>query len=295
MAAVTAPDVIVGVFVLALGCAVGSFLNVIIWRLPRGLTINDPPRSICPQCGASIRFSDNVPLLSFLVLKGKCRACGGAISWGYPAVEGVTGVLFALIFFVQRASPLVDPGQAVVMALFASLLVAASAVDMQFFIIPDEISFFGLAGGVLAGLLVPGLHVGEQPYHTFASLTGLHHLDGLLGSVIGALGGGLLVLVFAVVGTLIFRREAMGMGDVKLMAMVGAFFGWKVASVAFFIAPFFGLLYGLPLLFIKRERIMPYGPFLSAGSLLTVFLRVPLCGKLGYYIATVRAIFSQAS
>ncbi len=123
-----------------------------------------------------------------------------AISLRYPLVEAVTGLLFALIFFRQAAQVGTGMGQVIVMLLLVSLLVVASAIDMDWLIIPDEISFFGLAGGLLAGLLLPGLHVGTASYQTFQSLTGHPHLDGLIASGIGLLGGGLLVLFMALVG-----------------------------------------------------------------------------------------------
>jgi leader peptidase (prepilin peptidase)/N-methyltransferase len=275
VAAITTLQTVTTVWFFALGCAVGSFLNVLIYRVPRGLTVNEPKRSFCPGCEAPIAWYDNIPLLSFLALKGRCRRCGMTIAWRYPLVEALTGLLFALIYW--RQAPQAGIGQVIIMVLLASILVAASAIDMEWLIIPDELSFFGLLGGLLAGLLLPELHVGQASYHTFAALTGNAHLDGLIASGIGALGGGLIVLGCAIFGTLLFRKEAMGFGDVKLMAMVGAFFGWKVALLAFFISPFVGLLYGLPLLMLKGEHVMPYGPFLSIGTLATLIFRTRLC------------------
>jgi len=268
------------VWLFALGCVVGSFLNVCIWRLPLGMGISEPRRSVCPHCRAPIRWHDNVPLLSFFLLRGRCRACGARISWRYPAVEGLTGLLFALIYFRQGVQAGAGPGQLVLMMLLASLLIVASAVDAEWLIIPDEISIFGLAAGLLAGLLLPQLHVGTASYNTFRSLTGRAHLDGLIGSAVGAAAGGGLVLVFAALGAALFRKEALGFGDVKLMAMVGAFFGWKVAVMAFFFAPFFGLLYGLPLLVLSDEHVMPFGPFLSAGAVLALVFRTSVCAFL---------------
>jgi len=127
------------------------------------------------------------------------------------------------------------------------------------------------------GFLLPQLHVGPASYQTYEGLTGILRLDGLIASAIGALGGGGMVLAFAIFGTVIFQQEALGFGDVKLMAMVGAFFGWKVVLVAFFLAPFVGLLYGIPLLLAKGEHIMPYGPFLSLAAGLTLIFRETLC------------------
>ncbi len=262
------------------GSAVGSFLNVVIYRLPRGMSVGQPRRSFCPQCEHQIRWHDNIPILSFLLLGGRCRDCGAAISWRYPLVEGITGLLFALIYLRQGIQGRADVGELMIMIMLGCLLIVASAVDMDWLIIPDEISLFGLVGGLLAGLLMPHIHVGPASYQTFERLTGLWHLDGLIGSAIGAVAGGAMVLFFAVAGALVFRREAMGIGDAKLMAVVGAFLGWKVALAAFFLAPFVGLAYGLPLLVLRGKHVMPYGPFLSIGALLAMLFRAELCGFL---------------
>jgi len=260
-----------------LGIVVGSFLNVCIYRIPRGGTIGRPRRSFCPRCGVALRWYDNIPLASFIALQGRCRDCGEPISWRYPAAELLTGLLFSLIYFRQGAQVGTDVGQLIVMLLVTTLLVFASAVDVEFTIIPEEATVFGMLGGLLAGFLLPQLHVGAADYQTFERLTGFAHLDGLIGSAIGAVGGGLMVLFFALFGRVVFQKEALGFGDVTLMAMVGSFLGWKVVLVAFFLAPFFGLLYGLPLLILKDEHVMPYGPFLSLGAVLTLVFRESLC------------------
>jgi leader peptidase (prepilin peptidase)/N-methyltransferase len=264
-------------WLFVLGCVVGSFLNVLIWRLPRGFGMGSPRRSICPNCEHPIRWYDNIPVLSFLVLGARCRDCAEPISWRYPLVEALTGLLFALVYWQQGVQVGAGADQITIMLLAVCLLIVGSAIDMEWLIIPDEITIFGLLGGLAAGLMVPSLHVGAAPYHTFDGLTGFYHLDGLVASLIGALGGGLMVVVFAIIGAVIFLREAMGFGDVKLMAMLGAFFGWKFVVVAFFIAPFVGLLYGIPLLVMNDEHVMPYGPFLSIGALIAIIFRSNLC------------------
>jgi len=274
-------DVAITVWVFALGCAVGSHLNVWIWRLPRGISVDDPRRSVCPRCGCPIRWRDNVPLLSFILLKGRCRVCGAPISPRYFVVEALTGTLFALIYYRQGVQVGVEPAELLIMMLAVSLLIVASAVDLDYFIIPDEVSVFGIMGGLLAGFLVPGLHVGTASYHTYSALTGHRHVDGLIASAIGAFGGGGLMVVAALVGFAIFRREAMGLGDAKLMAMIGAFFGWKVVIATFFLAPFLGMLYGLPLILTSGEHVMPYGPFLSMGAVFTIVFRNRMCDLLG--------------
>jgi len=270
-------ELAIAFWLFVLGCAVGSFLNVCIWRLPRGMAINNPSRSLCPGCRHPIAWYDNIPLISFLALRARCRHCGELISWRYPLVEGLTGALFALIYVRQGVIVGTGRGQLVVMMLLSAMLIVASAVDMEFRIIPDEISLFGLLAGLFAGLLLPQLHVGPAAHHTFRALTGFRHLDGLIGSATGALVGGGTVFVCALVGELMFRKEALGFGDVKLMAMVGAFLGWKAALVVFFLSPFFGLVYGLPLLVLKGQHTMPFGPFLSCAAMVTVLFRTELC------------------
>jgi leader peptidase (prepilin peptidase)/N-methyltransferase len=290
--AIAPQNVVMAAFALLLGLTVGSFLNVCIWRLPRGQSISRPVGSHCPKCGQALTGWDNIPLVSYLLLGGKCRYCGDSISWRYPLVEGLTGLLFLVLYIRQSAVAGVNPGHVVVMGLVIALLVAASGVDLEYLIIPDEISVFGILGGLLAGVLLPGLHVGGAPYHTFQDLTGIGPLDGLIGSVIGAIVGGGLVLVFAIGGALVFRQEAMGIGDVKLMGMVGAFMGWKVAVLAFVLAPFFGLVYGIPLVLLKDEHTMPYGPFLSGGTVVTILFREYLCGQLVRYLEVFREILA---
>jgi leader peptidase (prepilin peptidase) / N-methyltransferase len=270
--------------VLALGCSVGSFLNVVIWRMPRGMSVRRPKRSFCPRCSTPIVWYDNLPVLSFLMLGRRCRACREPISWRYPTVELLTGLLFALVYFRLGVRGSAGPDELVIIMLVVALLVAGSAIDMDWFIIPDEINLFGILGGLLAGLLMPtsGLHVGDAAWHTFSTASA-GPMSGLLASGIGVLVGGGTVLLCACGGYLIFRKEAMGIGDAKLMAMVGAFFGWKIAVVAFFISPFIGLVYGVPLLLQKGEHVMPYGPFLSVGAIVTVLFRAALCGPVAMF------------
>ena len=277
VAGLTALEGMALVMLFVLGLIVGSFLNVCIWRLPRGMSVNLPRRSLRPRCGHSLVWSDNIPLLSFALLRGRCRYCREPVSWRYPIVELITGLLFALVYFRQGVQVGTDIGQLTVMLLMVALLIVASGIDLEFLIIPDEFSGFGVLGGLLAGSLMPQLHVGPLNYQTFETLTGHPHLDGLIGSAIGAAGGGGIVLGAAVLGHVVFQKEAMGLGDVKLMAMIGAFFGWKVVVIAFFLAPFMGLLYGLPLLLAHDEHVMPFGPFLSLGAVLTLVFRDDLC------------------
>ena len=289
--AITGWELLIAAVFFILGCIMGSFLNVCIWRLPRGLTINEPPRSICPFCKTVISARDNIPLVSYFVLGGKCRRCGAPISPRYLLVEALTAALFAAVYLLQGVAAGQGAGVALVMALTMALLIAASLVDLEFLIIPDEISVFGIAGGLLAGLLMPELHVGSGCAHTFASFIGLRPLDGLIASALGGAIGAGLVLLFATLGAWIFKREAMGFGDVKLMTMIGALMGWKVAVLAFFFAPFFALLYGIPLLLLKGKHIMPFAPFLSLAAVLVILLRSSVCDLLTPAVEMARLLF----
>ncbi len=278
---------------LVFGCVVGSFLNVCIWRLPRGATITQPRRSCCPHCGAAVRGRDNIPLFSYLALRGRCRDCGGTISFRYFAVEAITGLFFALIYWRQGVQLGTDVGVLTIMLLVVALLIFASAIDIEFLIIPDEIVAFGCIGGLLAGFLLPQLHVGTSAFHTLESLTGNVRLDGLISSGIGMVGSALGMMVVYVLGAVVFQREALGLGDVKLMAMIGAFFGWKIVFVGFVLAPFIGLLHGLPMALLYDEHIMPYGPWLSLGTALTLIFRDELCGHLVSYGRQIGDIFAM--
>ncbi len=226
-----------------LGAMAGSFANVAIHRLPRRESLV-APRSRCPHCGHPIRARDNIPLVSFLWLRGRCRDCARPISWRYPLVEALTALLFL------GAWHWFGPSLGALRAwLFALIMVIVFFVDLDHRIIPDAVTFPGLALGVI--LAVP---------------TGPR---GLLGSLGAALGAGLLFFLIAAAS-----RGGMGGGDVKLAAVMGAFLGWPVVAAALFISFTLGGVVGLGLLATGRRRRkdpVPFGPFLAAGGLAALF------------------------
>ncbi len=237
------------------GACVGSFLNVCIYRMPQeGVSIVFPG-SHCPKCKAPVKWYDNIPILSFLILKAKCRSCKAPISPRYAFIEVITGFIFVQysIFF----------GHGIEYFFYLYLtcsLIVVTLVDMKWQIIPDEINFSGMFVGVVLSTLFPIMHGQEK------------HLFGLLYSIVGLLVGGGAVFLIGMVGEMIFKREAMGGGDVKLMAMIGAFLGWKMALIVFFmIGPLLGSVIGLYVKYIKKEDIIPYGPFLSIGAIIAIF------------------------
>jgi leader peptidase (prepilin peptidase) / N-methyltransferase len=268
-----------------LGACVGSFLNVVIWRLPQ----EDPRkrslggRSHCPNCGAKIRWHDNLPILGWLLLRGRARCCGQPFSIRYPLVELLTAALFLVLAiwppYGPAFVPLADGSYAVhteaavamlLHAIFLSLLIANSFIDLDHQLLLDVLTKPGMAIGLFAGIW-PGLAgpISTAPDSPLALRT-------LLGSVIGLLAGGGVTWAIRIVGTKVFRKEAMGFGDVKFMGMIGAFLGWKSALLTMFLGCVFGaLIGGVGVLFGGAAKI-PFGPFLALGALVAMFAADPI-------------------
>jgi leader peptidase (prepilin peptidase)/N-methyltransferase len=240
------------------GLAVGSFLNVVILRWPRGESIVSPP-SRCPACGTPLRWYHNVPLASWIALRGRCASCRAWIGWQYPLVEVATAAIWAGNVAAYGLGP-----QAYRAVAFLTLLLAIAVTDARFYIIPDRLSLGGAALGVALAFL-PGAPTLPE-------------------SVIGAvIGGGALWLV-AILGTLAFKKEAMGGGDIKMMTMIGAFLGWKGALLTVFLGALAGTLVFVPLAW-KSDRLVPFGLFLALGAALAFYLGAPL---LEWYMGFLR-------
>ena len=233
------------------GTMVGSFLNVCVYRIPEGQSIV-LPASHCRACKKPIAFYDNIPLVSFLALKGKCRYCGAPLSLQYPVVELLTGLLAVACLLKWGAGY-----AAAVWFLFCAALIVVTFIDLTHQIIPDVISLPGIACGLLLSLVL------DQP--------------GFQSSLIGAaLGGGSLFLIRCVYYA-VTRQEGMGLGDVKLLAMMGAFLGWKSILFIIMVASFAGALLGIAVMIIKKKDgryAIPFGPFLSLGAVCYLF-----CGQ----------------
>ncbi len=245
-----------------LGAIVGSFLNVCIYRLPRDKSIVRPGSS-CPGCGAPIRFYDNIPLISYLILRGRCRRCGQSISIRYAAVELLTALLFAALFAIFGLSL-----ELAIALVFTSLLIVISFIDLEFQIIPDALSLGGLLLGVLLSFARTTPLFGQDLSISFGTrLAFVHSLLGVL------LGGGILYAV-AKLYEVIRKAEGMGGGDIKLLAMIGAFCGVTGVIFSLVCGSIIGVLIGIPLMLVKRQGTkyaVPFGPFLSLGALLYVF------------------------
>lgn len=232
-----------------LGAAVGSFLNVCIARLPAGEGVATP-RSRCPACGEPIRWFDNIPILSFLLLKRSCRSCREPISWQYPAVEAVTLVTWVGMAVLYGPTP-----RGLVGAILFSILLAIAITDAKHYLIPDPLSVGGLAAGLAASFL-PG-----PPTPVFA--------------VIGAALGFVILFGVGWLGERAFKKPAMGGGDMKMMAMVGAFLGPLGAMMTIFLGALTGSLIFGPIS-LKTGKLVPFGVFLALGAAVTFLFGEPL-------------------
>jgi len=236
------------VFSIIFGAMVGSFLNVCIYRLPKEESIIWP-RSHCPTCKKTIKFYDNIPLISYLLLRGRCRYCKGPISLQYPLVEGITA-LSSLFLFMKFGTTL----SYLFYFAFVAALIVITVIDLYHQIIPDGISLPGIGVGLLTSLVLPQITF-------FNSLTGV------------LLGGGSLFLV-ATLYEWIFKREGMGGGDVKLLAMIGAFLGWKAVILTILLSSLIGSITGILIMILRGKDFkyaIPFGPFLSLGAVIALF------------------------
>jgi len=238
------------------GLITGSFLNVCIYRLPREISIVSPP-SACPGCKNPIKPWDNIPIISYLFLRGKCRNCGERISIRYPLVELLNGLLYLLIVYFFGFGWHLIP-----LFAFVSAMVVITFIDLEFQIIPDVITLPGILIGVISSVFF----LSDPLFNLHAS----DMLTGLINSLIGILLGGGLFFLIAVVS-----KGGMGGGDIKMMAMVGAFMGWKAVLLVTFIGSLTGSLVGVMLMLFKgkdRKTKVPFGPFLALGSLISLFV-----------------------
>ncbi len=238
---------VAGVF----GACAGSFLNVCIYRIPRELSVVRP-RSRCPSCGTPIAWYDNLPLLSWLALRARCRACGVPISPRYVLVEALMAALWAAVGWKHGWDP-----RTLLYALAMFGLALAAFVDLDEMYIPDRVSIGGILVGFAAGWLWPELH------DVAGRWAGLRH------AAVGALAGAGSLALLGWAGERIFGQEAMGMGDVKLMAAIGALLGWPAVVFTFFVASLTGATAGLLLVALRRREMrsaIPFGPFLALGA-----------------------------
>ncbi len=235
------------VLIFILGLIVGSFSNVCIYRIPKNESIVYPA-SHCPKCRSKIKPVDNIPLLSYILLKGRCRNCKSKISIQYPIVEFLSGLIYLIIYLNYGLSI-----QSLIYIILSSALIIIAFIDLNEQIVPWVISLPGIILGFILSFFVP--------YISFVN------------SALGVVVGGGIILSIRLAGSVIFKKEAMGMGDIELAAMIGAFLGWRYITISLFLGFFLGALAGIILIMSKiksREDAVPFGPFIVLGSFITL-------------------------
>jgi len=238
---------LIGLIIFIIGLVIGSFGNVCIYRIPRNESIIYPA-SHCPHCNKPIQYYDNIPLISYIILKGKCRHCQGKIPLQYPIVEGLTGILYLLIYFFYGLQFV-----SLVYMLFSTSLIIISFIDFHEKIIPDTLSLPFIVIGFLSSFLLKNITPAN--------------------SLLGILAGGGSLLIIALAGSYLFKKEAMGGGDIKLAAMIGAFLGWKLTLLSLFLGFFLGSVIGVIILIRTKgqSEIVPFGPFIAMGAMISIF------------------------
>ncbi|MEM7726168.1 MAG: prepilin peptidase [Cyanobacteria bacterium P01_A01_bin.45] len=243
--------------VLAIGTSIGSFINVVVYRLPAGLSVLYPP-SRCPRCFNKLKAYDNVPVFGWLWLKGRCRYCKSKIAARYPIVEGMTGLLFFLVFTVFHFS-----FSTIGYWVFCSWLLTLALIDFDTMTLPNTLTKSGLILGILFQATLGWIILGN--------------ISGVANYLMGAIGAAVLGLwlfdAIANVSSIALGKTAMGAGDAKLAAMMGAWLGWKYLLLASFMGCFFGAFFGGVVILLSRQKRgqkIPFGPFLALGSVVTL-------------------------
>ena len=261
------------------GAIIGSFLNVVIHRLPLEESIVFP-NSRCPSCGASIAFYDNIPVLSYVALGGKCRGCKKRISFRYPAVELLTAALFAAVAWHDGLSAAL-PFDLV----FVSALLGLVFIDAEHMILPNVITYPGIVFALVARIALPYLtgtpHFDDIPSLSSGALAGMPlWVVSLAGAVIGALIGGGSLWLMGWTWEKLRGIEAMGLGDVKMMFMVGAYLGWRLTILTIFVGVLTGSIIGIALMARQGQRnmqmLLPFGVFLGLGAVAALLFGAPL-------------------
>ncbi len=231
-------------FFFLLGAAIGSFLNVVIYRFPKEESLIRPP-SHCPECGKSVRWYDNIPIVSYIILKGQCRDCGASIPIRYLIVESITAFVY-LYAYIRFGISL----ELLTFLTFVTLLIPIFFIDLKEMLIPDTLSISGIIIGFALAIFRGRLVI----------------------STIGAAVGAIFILIIIYLGKAVYKRDVMGFGDVKLSAMIGAFVGWANFLLTILISSLLGSIYGI--IQIKKGKssmksVIPYGPFLAIGGFIT--------------------------
>ncbi len=275
------PEFVGYIFVFVIGAAIGSFLNVVIYRVPNEMSIV-MPNSACPNCKNAIKPYDNIPILSWLVLRGKCRNCKEPIAWRYPAVELLTALVFCLVYWQFGLTPYLPVALA-----FSAAMISLVFIDSEHMILPNVITYPMFATALIVRVVFPLVFADNYFSDTlFAPMTWMHGfpawLVSLAGALLGALVGGGSLWLIGEIWQRLRGVEAMGLGDVKLLFGIGALLGWRLTILTIFIGAFTGALAGVILISRQKEKDMqtqiPFGIFLGIGSFVAMLFGEQMIG-----------------
>lgn len=275
------PEFVGYIFVFVFGAAIGSFLNVVIYRVPNEMSIV-MPNSACPNCKNAVKPYDNIPILSWLVLRGKCRNCKEPIAWRYPAVELLTAVVFCLVYWQFGLTPYLPVALA-----FSAAMISLVFIDSEHMILPNVITYPMFAIALIIRVVFPLVFADNYFSDTlFAPMTWMRGfpawLVSLAGALLGALVGGGSLWLIGEIWQRLRGVEAMGLGDVKLLFGIGALLGWRLTILTIFIGAFTGALAGVILISRQKEKDMqtqiPFGIFLGIGSFVAMLFGEQMIG-----------------
>jgi leader peptidase (prepilin peptidase)/N-methyltransferase len=280
------PEFLAYIFIFAIGAAIGSFLTVVIYRVPNELSVVFP-NSACPKCKAPIKAYDNIPILSWLVLGGKCRGCKEKISARYPAVELLTALVFILVYWQNGFDPFLP-----VCLAFAATMIALIFIDAEHMILPNLITYplFVVMLAIRVGFAIAfgALYFPDYPFAPLIQMAGYPvWVIALAGALLGGLAGGGSLWLVGEIWKRLRGVEAMGLGDVKMMFGVGALLGWRLSLLSIFMGAFSGAIIGVFLIAKQKDKDLqtqiPFGIFLGIGSILALLFGEPL---IKWYSAT---------
>lgn len=262
------PEIVAYIWVFSIGAIIGSFLNVVIHRVPNAESVVFPS-SACPKCGVAIRSYDNIPLLSWLILGGKCRGCKVSISIRYPVVELLTALLFALFYWRFGFGVFLPIG-----LIFVAVTIALMFIDAEHMILPNVITYPFLLFALLVRVVYPAAFGTVFPDMSYSPLSGISQpgwIVSLAGAMLGAAAGGGSLWFVGAIWKRLRGVEAMGLGDVKMMLGFGALLGWRLAFLSILLASFAGALIGVGVVLKQKDKDMqaqiPFGIFLGIGSI----------------------------
>ncbi len=285
-------EIIILAWATLFGIVIGSFLNVCIYRIPKGLSILFPG-SVCTKCNSKISWYDNIPILGYLILRGRCRNCKEKFSVRYIFIEFFTGLitfLFLYYLFFSGSKPLET---VIVYILLTYILIVITFIDFDYLIVPNSLTYSGMIFVLVISVLIPGIfeYNNNQLGTQYVSIYYVTRWHSLFNCLIGIIVSGGIVFATAIIGRCILKKDVMGIGDVKLMCMSGGIIGWKLGIIVFFIAPFFGILMAIPVMLKKNTRMIPYAPFLSIAIIVSIFFEDYFLGIVDSYIEMFRYLF----